>query len=95
MHFTFVMEMLEPHQGNTSISTQIGDKSTYVFAILCHTLKGMDEFMSPAHGDHGRCNMQNGEEVLDATCTNSVINTRITHENVLSQSAVCHTQHVE
>jgi hypothetical protein len=65
------------------------------FAILCHPLRGMDEFMSPAHGDHGRCNMQNGEEVLDATCTNSVTSTWVTREKALSQSAVCHMQHVE
>jgi hypothetical protein len=37
-----------------------------VFAVTHESLKETDAFMPPSHVHHGRCNMQNEEELLEA-----------------------------
>jgi hypothetical protein len=62
---------------------------TVVFAMVHCSMRDTDTFVTRAQANHGPCNMQNEEKVLDAVHANSLASTRwVTYETGLSHSAV-------
>lgn len=76
---SFVMEMARAPGGEYLYHQYCKHLNRHMFIIEHHTLRESDVFMPPVHPGHGRCEFQNGEEMLDVIHANLSTSTWIAH----------------